>query len=158
PVTLAGVNSSGMEWGVGSEWTARGCADTIRFGCDAPLTGRGPDGTYPTLTEAAELAAWGFNTVRLPISWANLEEMAPTVSANGAPVHRYNTDYLKSLYTVVNQLTGQGLAVILSMHQVDWSPWFERGPGAPQLVDPNEMQIDLGGGLMHGLGMPKWLY
>ncbi len=66
---------------------------------------------------AANLAAWGFNSVRLPLAWSNIEPQPPVVQPDGTVVHRWNEAYLASLDAFINDVTGRGLAVILGgMH------------------------------------------
>jgi len=126
-VILRGVNGSGMEWGAGVSWQDHTTTQTqFPYGRYAP--------PWPSM--AKNLQSWSFNTVRVPIAWANLENV------DGGP---YNQHYLEDLDTLVQQLADQHLAVIFSMHQWDWSPVFK----APKPVT---------GELIHGNGWPVWLY
>jgi aryl-phospho-beta-D-glucosidase BglC (GH1 family) len=127
-ILFQGVNSSGMEWGEGDPWQNGSCDS--RYGCWA----------MPSSQMYDNLTAWGINVVRLPISWADLEPNAPV---NG--VHQYNQAYLTSLDQIVQKLGERHIAVILSMHQWAWSAIF-------LAARPND------GKIIHGLGMPAWLY
>jgi aryl-phospho-beta-D-glucosidase BglC (GH1 family) len=85
--------------------------------------------------------AWGFNVVRLAVSWANIE---PTPPSDGGPLmqHHWNAEYLAAVDEAVNRFTSRGVAVILEMSQNFWSPAFQRSRGSP----------------CPGRGMPAWLY
>src|SRR5439155_2075324 len=87
------------------------------------------------------LANWGFNAVRLSISWANIEPRAPR-KVRGGTHHGWNREYLDAVDEVVQQLTSRGVAVILEMSQNKWSPAFQRSDGSD----------------CPGRGMPVWLY
>jgi aryl-phospho-beta-D-glucosidase BglC (GH1 family) len=129
-VQLTGYNVTGME-------------STNPDGSNVP--GRCNDGWRPlTAAEVDQIAGYGFNSVRLPISWGNLEPTAPTVGTDGALVHHWNTAYVDALDTEVAQLGQAHLSVILDMHQSSWSPAFvtpatSKKPGCP------------------GSGMPIWV-
>jgi hypothetical protein len=126
PVHFHGINSSGMEWGKGQPMTTNG-------GYAVP-----PSGEY------GKLARWGFNLVRLPVAWANIETNPPTTNADQTVTHYYNEDYLSAVDQIVVQFGQQGIAVILSMHQWGWSPAF--------------MLPSSDGTIIHGCGFPPWLY
>ena len=65
----------------------------------------------------------GYNVLRLPISWHNLEPVAPVWDAGtGAYVHTWNQAYLNDLKSMVTKAHAVGLMVILDMHQDYWSP------------------------------------
>src|ERR1035437_425829 len=119
-ICLNGINSSGMEWGAGNEWTGvwhqEHCADST-YGCYATPYQQ----TYPQ--EFDSIKSWGFNFVRLLISWANLEPTIP-IDSNGIVVHHWNQTYLDSLDIIVSKFGSRGIALILSMHQWAWSPFF----------------------------------
>lgn len=133
PVVFHGINSSGMEWGAGYE----------RIGGKCPTPGLGC-WTRPVLSEYDNLSAVGFNMVRLPISWANIEPDPPTTGADGKYVHHYNENYLRAIEDVVNNFGSHRLYVVLSMHQWGWSP---------------VMTIQKHGGkVVHGNGLPGWLF
>jgi hypothetical protein len=91
---------------------------------------------------AVDVKEWGFNSVRLNISWANLEPVPPNLDGT----HNWNLPYLEELTTAVESFAAQGIAVILQMHQVRWSPAF------------NDLSLQGGRTLCEGIGMPAWLY
>jgi len=128
-VVLKGVNVSGMEWGAGTVWGKGGCNNPQwgkRYGCYAPP----PQDMYDNL------ANWGFNAVRLPLAWANIEPK------RGG---EFNEVYLQAVDHIVHELGKRGIAIILSMHQWAWSPVFNvTKPATGQKV--------------HGNGWPVWLY
>ncbi len=129
-VQLDGFNVTGME-------------STNPSGSDVP--GVCNDGWRPlTSVEVAQIAGYGFNSVRLPVAWGNLEPSPPTVGAGGVLVHHWNMPYLAALDDEVALLGTAHLRVILDMHQSNWSPAFTapataKKPGCP------------------GSGMPVWL-
>ena len=66
---------------------------------------------------------WGYNVIRLPISWNNLEPVAPVWNATASTyVHTWNQTYLNDLKSMVTKAHAAGLMVILDMHQDYWSP------------------------------------
>lgn len=71
-VRLVGVNVMGLEYGVGTN-----SPDTCRFGWG------GEDAGGYSISEFDNIASWGFNSVRLPVSWENLEPTAPVLATNG---------------------------------------------------------------------------
>ncbi|HJP67075.1 MAG TPA: cellulase family glycosylhydrolase [Actinomycetota bacterium] len=84
---------------------------------------------------------WGFNSVRLTITWANLEP-TPPVMLGRFFVHRWNYDYVRAVDRAVSNITSRGMAVIMELSQDRWSPAFDRYPGRP----------------CPGRGLPAWLY
>jgi len=82
-----------------------------------------------------QIASFGFNTVRVAVTWANLEPTAPT-----GGVHHWNESYLRAVDDVVAELGRRGIKVVLDMHQNRWTPALLRG-------GPNEC---------YGTGMPGW--
>lgn len=92
-------------------------------------------------SEYTRFRQFGFNSVRLGISWANLEPSPPTVAA-GRVEHHWNRPYLMALDSAVHGFTSHGIAVILDMHQANTSPAFAR----PR---PNRCE---------GTGLPAWLF
>jgi len=128
-VRFRGVDVSGMGHGWGSIRPDAGA-----YHC--------PSWTPPPPSEAAAVARWGFNVVRLSFSWSNLEPRAPAGGlASGR--HRYNLPYMRALTRAVRSFTGRGVAVVLQMAQSNWSPAFHV-PGR------NHTKC--------GVGMPAWLY
>jgi Cellulase (glycosyl hydrolase family 5) len=139
-VILAGVNSSGMEWGAGEPWTdghCEGLRDDRHLGCYAVENAPGDE-------EWRQIDSSGFNSIRLPIAWANLEPEPPTLRGR-AVEHHWNEDYLRALDGIVEACQRHHLAVILSMHQWAWSP----------ALRPEGKNANLTG---HGNGFPAWLY
>jgi aryl-phospho-beta-D-glucosidase BglC (GH1 family) len=130
PVQLTGYNVTGME-------------STNPDGSDIP--GKCNNAWRPlTSSEVQQIAGYGFNAVRLPIAWGNLEPTAPTLGAGGALVHHWNTAYVAALDSEIAQLGQAHLVVVLDMHQSSWSsvyvtPPTSKKPGCP------------------GSGMPTWL-
>jgi aryl-phospho-beta-D-glucosidase BglC (GH1 family) len=108
--------------------------------------GRCPGWQVPPTAAYADIPRFGFNSVRLGIAWANLEPTPPTEGADGRPVHHYNQPYIQALDAIVRGFASHGVAVVLDMVQVRWSPAF--------------LQIELPGGNFYhcGVGMPAWLY
>lgn len=70
---------------------------------------------------AGDVRIWGFNSVRLNISWANLEPDPP----NEDGTHNWNEEYLAALDQAIQSFADKGVAVILQMYQVRWSPAFK---------------------------------
>jgi Cellulase (glycosyl hydrolase family 5) len=130
-VRLLAMGVPGMETGDG------GSRD-VEVGC--------PGWRRPSRAVYDDVPAWGFNAVRLPISWANLEPTPPTTGPDGAIVHHYDRAYLRAVDTIVERFGERGVAVVLDMHQLRWSPAFT--------------DIPIGGGDTAGCGtgMPRWLY
>ncbi len=100
---------------------------------------------FPPPDAYARVKSYGFNSVRLAWTWANLEPTAPT-SAGGKVVHHYNLEYLHALDSVVRRFTARGVAVVLDLHQGRWSPAFRKIP------------LAIGVRFCQGFGMPAWLY
>jgi hypothetical protein len=96
----------------------------------------------PKESEYEKVADFGFNVVRLGVTWANLEYEVPLVGPDGSVTHMWNAEYLAALDRVVEGFGSRGVAVILDMHQAGWSPAFD---------DRRE-------GRCEGSGMPDWLY
>ncbi len=80
-----------------------------------------PASRYPPLCEAdiAQMAALGFNSIRLPISWSLLEPERG----------RFNSLYLDRIAQVVGWARAAGLYVIVDMHQNAYSHFIPTGPG-----------------------------
>jgi Cellulase (glycosyl hydrolase family 5) len=134
-VQLVGVNAVGLELGTGTD-TPDSCENGYALGS-----------LNFTTSEFNNIAYWGFNVVRLPISWENLEPTAPTVAANGTWVHSWNKAYLDEIDYVVGQFGDRGISVILDMSQGDVSPAFQQVPASSIL-----------GFECEGWGNPTWLY
>jgi aryl-phospho-beta-D-glucosidase BglC (GH1 family) len=129
-VQLTGYNVTGME-------------STNPEGTDVPGTCN--NGWKPLTTdEVAQIAGYGFTSVRLPVAWGNIEPTPPTVAADGSVEHHWNLPYLDALDHEIALLGAAHLRVVLDMHQSNWSaaftaPAIAKKPGCP------------------GSGMPVWL-
>jgi aryl-phospho-beta-D-glucosidase BglC (GH1 family) len=99
----------------------------------------------PELSEMDNIRAWGFNSLRIQIAWANLEPIPPTTNAAGYLVHHWNWQYVDAIDRIVRESADRGLALILTMSQAYWSPAF-KGITA-YFAD-----------MCQGMGMPEWLY
>jgi hypothetical protein len=134
PVRLFGLQVGGMATGVGLPESVD----------------RGPGacgGWSPPPPQAFDrIETWGFNSVRLAISWANLEPQAPIRTRNGRWQHHYNQPYLETLDGVVRQFTSRGIAVVIEMAQNHWSPAI------------TGVSTARGTSRCRGVGMPVWLY
>jgi hypothetical protein len=92
-----------------------------------------------------DIGNWGFNAVRLSVSWDALEPAPPTHGADGKPVHAWDPTYLAQLDQAIAGFHSHGVAVILAMSQHLWSPAFTN--------------LEHGGRIFPtGAGMPAWLY
>ena len=67
-------------------------------------------------SEASNIAKWGFNAVRIPLAWANLEPTAPAAGPDGSIQHTWNAEYLANLDRFVQQVTSKGVAVFFTIH------------------------------------------
>jgi hypothetical protein len=130
-IPLNGVDVDGLDFGTGNPSTS---PDSCGKGWSIPNT------------SFANVAVWGFNSVRIPISWENIEPISPTLESNGTWIHHWNTAYLQELDYVVNQFHNTHIAVILDFAQVDVSAAFQNAPEKTQ------------GGECEGWGNPTWLY
>jgi len=130
-VPLEGVNVDGLDFGTGNPSSE---PDSCGKGWSIPAS------SY------SNVPAWGFNFVRVPISWENIEPTAPTQLANGTWVHHWNTEYLDELDAVASQFGQVHIAVIFDFAQVDVSAAFQQAPEKTQ------------GGECEGWGNPTWLY
>jgi cellulase (glycosyl hydrolase family 5) len=99
----------------------------------------------PPSGSAANLGRWGFNSVLLYISWANVESRRPT-TRGGHLVHHYNWRYLRALRGAIHSFARHGVKVILAMGNNRWSSAFTN------LKLPNGITVACGS------GMPPWLY
>lgn len=93
----------------------------------------------PAVGSEAQVASWGFNCVRLPISWDNVEHVPGT----------YDVTYLATVDAVVTRFTAAGIAVLIDMHQNQWSVEFRQPDGLPWSPTDGHAQGD---------GMPLWAY
>src|SRR5208283_165840 len=97
-------------------------------------------------TAFTNVATWGFNSARIPITWQNMEPTSPTLASNGTWIHHWNAGYLNELDSVVAQFGKAHIAIILDFSQVDLSAAFQQAP---------EKEL---GGECEGWGNPTWLY
>ena len=144
PVRLVGFNWTGMEVGGrdDGEKSADACGVTWRVPADriGSLFGN-YDGIY------ADISASGYNVLRIPVSWNNLEPVAPVWDEDSSSyTHTWNPVYLTDLKSMVRKAREAGLMVILDMHQDLWSP-------ALRNITTRE-----GKTRCQGAGMPRWLY
>jgi len=130
-VHLQGVNVDGLDFGTGSSMRN---PDSCRKGWSIQRT------------SFVNVASWGFNSVRIPISWENLEPTPPSLATNGTWIHHWNIPYLNELDLVVGEFEKTHIAVIFDFAQVDVSPAFQQAPEKVQ------------GGECEGWGNPTWLY
>jgi len=105
-----------------------------------------PGWQAPPASAYTNVPAWGFNTVRVSLSWANLQPDAPVMSGGKVVDPKWNTTYLQALDQVVDGFTSKGMAVILHMSQSHWSPAF------------GNLETNKGTIRCAGVGMPDWLY
>lgn len=136
-IRLVGLNVIGLEFGTGTS-----TPDACNYGWGGQNAGG-----YST-SEFDNIASWGFNSVRLPISWENMEPTPPTLAQNGSWVHRWNTAFLNEIDYFVNGFGQRHIGVILDFAQVGLSSAFKQVPGVP------------GGfaSFCEGWGVPTWLY
>ena len=78
-------------------------------------------GRYPPLCQSdlIEMAALGFNSLRLPLSWSLLEPSR----------ERFSEVYLARIAQVVDWARALGMYVIIDMHQNAYSPYIPPGSG-----------------------------
>jgi hypothetical protein len=69
----------------------------------------------------SRLAGWGFNFVRLVITWEAVEHAGPGI---------YDEDYLAYLRNIIKKAGEYGISVFVDPHQDVWSRWTG-GDGAP---------------------------
>jgi len=130
-VPLVGVDVDGLDFGTGNPASS---PDSCGKGWSIPPT------------SFTNVASWGFNSVRIPISWENIEPNAPTLAPNGTWVPHWNTAYLDELDYVVRSFSNVHIAVMFDFAQVDVSGAFQQAPEKTQ------------GGECEGWGNPLWLY
>jgi hypothetical protein len=76
----------------------------------------GPCVTAPPQREVDDIVNWGFNSVRIPLAWANLEPTAPAAGPGGALTHAWDAAYLANLDGFVQRVTARGIAVFFTIH------------------------------------------
>jgi len=144
PVRLVGFNWGGMDRGGRDDFNKAPdvCGLVWRTPADAIVNGVTFNDFY------ANLRAWGYNSIRLTISWHNLEPIAPVWDAAlNRYVHTFNSGYVHDLKSIVSKARAAGLSVILDMQQDFWSPALH-----------NITNWDGSKGYCEGAGMPRWLY
>ena len=142
PVRLLGFNWSGTEQGGRNDMlkTTDACGHVWQTPADG-IGGRPFDNMYQVLRD------WGYNVIRVPISWNDLEPVAPVWSDSlGRYNHTWNTAYVNDLKSMVTKASAVGLSVILDMHQDYWSPSLH-----------HITNWDGSQGYCEGAGMPRWL-
>ena len=83
----------------------------------------------------SRLAGWGFNAIRMIITWEAVEHEGPGI---------YDEDYLAYLREVLKNCEHYGFAVFIDPHQDAWSRW-SGGDGAPRWtleavgIDPDKI-------------------
>jgi len=77
-------------------------------------------GTIPTDHDLAEMAADGFDVIRLPVNWSRLEPRPGQMAGS----------YLQLVRAVVDDAAAHGIYTILDLHNIDWSIYYG-GDGAP---------------------------
>jgi endoglycosylceramidase len=133
-VRFIGVDLGGM--GKGDGLTG---ADAIaQTGC--------PGWQAPPASAFRNITDWGFNSVRISLSWANLQPDQPVMAGGVVTDPLWNTTYLAALDRLVHGFTSRGIAVILHMSQSHWSPAFA------------DVATKKGTVKCAGVGMPDWLY
>jgi hypothetical protein len=130
-VPLEGVDVDGLDFGTGNPASS------------PDSCGRGWSISSSSFTNVAQ---WGFNSVRIPISWENIEPTAPTLAPNGTWIHHWNAAFLAELDSVASKFAQSHVAVIFDFAQVDVSAAFQQAPEKVQ------------GGECEGWGNPIWLY
>jgi aryl-phospho-beta-D-glucosidase BglC (GH1 family) len=144
PVRLVGFNWGGTDRGGRKDYNkaADVCGLVWRTPADPIVNGVAFNDFY------SNVRAWGYNTIRLPISWHNLEPVAPIWSStNNRYVHTFSPAYVNDLKSIVSKARAAGLSIILDMHQDFWSPALH-----------NIKNWDGTQGYCEGAGMPRWLY
>jgi hypothetical protein len=94
----------------------------------------------PTERDFDNIAAFGFNMIRLPIRWLFLEPTAPTRNGDGTLTHHWNQEYLRAMDTVIRGLGARDVKVLISMNAV---------PATGTVLGP---------GVEHVYTMPTWVY
>ncbi len=144
PVRLVGFNWTGTENGgrADNQKTADVCGVSWRTPGDGlPGLSFSYDNLYQTIRD------WGYNVLRIPVSWNNLEPVAPVWNASANQYdHSWNQTYLNDLKSMVTKSRAAGLMVILDMHQDYWSPALHH------ITNWNGTS-----GYCEGVGMPRWL-
>jgi Cellulase (glycosyl hydrolase family 5) len=130
---------------IGADLGGMGKGDGLT-GTDAKAQTGCPGWQAPPASAFRNIDDWGFNTVRISLSWANMQPDQPVMSGDTVTDPRWNTAYLDALDQVVRGFTDRGIAVILHMSQSHWSPAF------------GNLETNKGSVKCAGVGMPDWLY
>ncbi len=145
PVRLVGFNWNGTEDGGRSDHQKIADVCGVRWRTPTDGLGNFPfnfDNMYQVIKD------WGYNVIRLPISWHNLEPVAPVWNAaSSSYIHTWNQTYLNDLKSIVTNARAAGIMVIVDMHQDYWSPALHN------ITNWNGTQ-----GYCEGVGMPRWMY
>jgi aryl-phospho-beta-D-glucosidase BglC (GH1 family) len=145
PVRLVGFTWTGTEIGGrdDQEKAADACGVTWRVPAD-PIGNQ--YGNYDSMY--ADIRASGYNVLRVPVSWNNLEPVAPVWDeTSNSYTHTWNPVYVTGLKSMVRKARAAGLLVILDMHQDLWSPALH-----------NITTLKGKKPRCEGAGMPRWLY
>ena len=99
-------------------------------------------GTASSLNDLAQMRMLGFNFIRLPVSWSQLEPTPGTYSAT----------YIDRIAQVVSWAHQQGIYVLIDMHQDNYSRFTpQTAPfSIPGVVSPTQQSGD------HADGAPPW--
>jgi endoglycosylceramidase len=136
-------------WPVDPDAYAGTCPTNDRTRSDPPLCevdagapAEAQSGAFDSRNDFAQMRAFGFDHVRLTISWSQLEP-SPGV---------YSTRYLDRIAQVVGWAGEQGIHVLLDMHQDNWSRF---------LVDTSPVEVpgvltSVKAGAHHADGAPAW--
>ena len=142
---LVGFNWTGTEFGgrADGEKSADACGVTWRVPAD-PIGSQ--FGNYDSMY--TDIRNSGYNVIRVPVSWNNLEPTAPVWDEGSKTyTHTWNPIYLTDLKSMVRKARAAGLMVILNMHQDLWSPALH-----------NISTLQGKKARCEGVGMPRWLY
>jgi endoglycosylceramidase len=91
--------------------------------------------------DAGQLAGFGYDVVRLTVSWSQLEPQAGQL--NGA--------YIDRIAQVVDWLKAQGIYTVIDLHQDAWSKYLYTPPGSS--CPPTTQPV---GGFHEADGAPQW--
>jgi endoglycosylceramidase len=100
-------------------------------------------GAADSLNDLAQMRTLGFNVIRLPVNWSQIE---PTAG-------HYNSEYLERIAQVVDWAAAQGIYSVIDMHEDNYSRFT-----------PETAPLDAPGGLVgatqesggHADGAPEW--
>ena len=143
-VLLRGVNLTGLR----DDYVANGSLQPpYPETPSAYLNGQCPgwdEGVYMApvcKTDAGQLAGFGYDEVRLPVSWSQLELLPGQV----------NGSYLDRIAQVVDWLKAYGIYTVIDLHQDAWSKYLytPAGSGCPPTSQPV-------GGFHESDGAPEW--